>query len=137
MPAFFSVDPHGGAPIYVQLTEQVKRAIAVGALAAGERLPTVKALALELKLNPNTIARVYRDLERDGFIATAAGRGSFVRQNGVVDEARRAATTVASTQIHAAVREARSLGLTLGEVRDIADASMARWFPEEAQEKSS
>ncbi len=110
MPAFFSVDPHGGAPIYVQLSEQIKRAIAVGALVAGERLPTVKGLAHELKLNPNTVARVYRDLERDGFIATAPGRGSFVRQNGVVEEARRAASTVAGAQIDGAVREARSIG---------------------------
>ncbi|HZO95619.1 MAG TPA: GntR family transcriptional regulator [Candidatus Baltobacteraceae bacterium] len=137
MPAYFVVDPHGGVPIYVQLTEQVKRAIAVGALTAGERLPTVKALAHELKLNPNTVARVYRDLEREGFIATAAGRGSFVRRNGVVDEARRAASTVASTQIDAAVREARSLGLTRTEVRDLADGAIARWYPEADEEQPS
>jgi GntR family transcriptional regulator len=134
MPAFFSVDPHAGAPIYVQLTEQIKRAIAIGALTAGERLPTVKGLAHELKLNPNTVARVYRDLEREGFIATASGRGSFVRQNGVVDEARRAATTVATSQIDGAVREARSLGLTHDEVREIADGSIQRWYPEDHQE---
>jgi len=137
VPAFFTVDPHGGSPIYRQLTEQIKRAIAIGALLPEERLPTVKALAHELKLNPNTVARVYRDLEREGFIATAAGRGSFVRRNGVVGEARRAAATVAGTQIDAAVREARSLGLTHGEVRELADGSIARWFPEDAQERPS
>ncbi len=89
MPAFFSVDPHGGAPIYVQLSEQIKRAIALGALRPGEQLPTVKTLAHELKLNPNTIARVYRELERDGTIATAPGRGSFVRESGVLADTRR------------------------------------------------
>jgi GntR family transcriptional regulator len=130
-PAFFSVDPHGGAPIYVQLAEQIKRAIAVGALTPGERLPTVKALAHELKLKPNTVARVYRDLEHDGVIATAPGRGSFVRDNGVVGEARRAATDVSQRAIDDAVREARSLGVTHGEVRAIADASIARWYSEE------
>lgn len=130
-PAFFSVDPHGGAPIYVQLTEQIKRAIAVGALTPGERLPTVKALAHELKLNPNTVARVYRDLEQGGVIATAPGRGSFVRDNGVVGETRRAATDVAQRSIDDAVREARSLGVTHEEVRAIADASIARWYQEE------
>jgi GntR family transcriptional regulator len=130
-PAFFSVDPHGGAPLYAQLTEQIKRAIAVGALAAGERLPTVKGLAHELKLNANTVARVYRDLERDGIIDTAPGRGSFVRENGAVGETRRAATDVATRAVDDAVREARSLGVTPQEIRAIADASIVRWYPEE------
>ncbi len=133
MPAFFSVEPHGGAPLYLQLTEQIKRAVAVGALAPGERLPTVKALALDLKLNANTVARVYRDLERDGIIHSTPGRGSFVRENGAVGETRRATTDVARRSIDDAVREARSLGITDTEVRNIADASIARWYPEETK----
>jgi GntR family transcriptional regulator len=130
-PAFFSVNPSAGAPLYVQLTEQIKRAIAVGALDPGERLPTVKGLAHELKLNANTVARVYRDLEREGIIDTTPGRGSFVRENGVVGETRRAATDVASTAVDDAVREARSLAVTLDEIRAITDASIGRWYPEE------
>ena len=131
MPAFFSVDPHGGAPLYQQLTEQIKRAIAVGALTPGERLPTVKGLAMELKLNPNTVARVYRDLEREGIIATAPGRGSFVSQNGALDQARRAALDVAGRTTDEAIREARSLGVTHEEIRTIADSSIKRWYPED------
>jgi len=130
-PAFFSVDPHGGAPLYVQLAEQIKRAIAVGALSPGERLPTVKGLALDLKLNANTVARVYRDLERDGVIATAPGRGSFVREDGALGEARRAANDVATSALDGAVREARALGLTQDELRSIVDASVTRWYPED------
>jgi GntR family transcriptional regulator len=130
-PAFFSVNPSAGAPLYVQLTEQIKRAIAVGALDPGERLPTVKGLAHELKLNANTVARVYRDLEREGIIDTTPGRGSFVRENGVVGETRRAATDVASTAVDDAVREARSLAVTLDEIRAITEASIGRWYPEE------
>ncbi len=130
-PAFFSVDPHGGAPLYLQLIEQIKRAVAVGALAPGERLPTVKAMALDLKLNPNTVARVYRELERDGVIDTAPGRGSFVRENGAVVETRRAATDVSERALTDAVREARSLGVTRDEVRAIADAAIDRWYPQE------
>jgi GntR family transcriptional regulator len=132
-PAFFSVDPHGGAPLYQQLTEQIKRAIAIGALTPGERLPTVKGLALDLKLNPNTVARVYRDLEREGVIATAPGRGSFVSQNGALGDARRMALDVAGRQIEGAIREARSLGITHDEVRTIADAAISRTYPEERQ----
>ncbi|MBV8748634.1 MAG: GntR family transcriptional regulator [Candidatus Eremiobacteraeota bacterium] len=131
-PAFFAVDPHGGAPLYLQLAEQIKRAIAVGALTPGERLPTVKALAQDLKVNPNTVARVYRDLEREGVISTAPGRGSFIGKNGAVDEARRAALDVAGRGVESAVREARSLGVTHTEVRAIADAAIARWYPEDA-----
>lgn len=132
-PAFFAVDPHGGAPLYQQLTEQIKRAIAIGALSPGERLPTVKGLALDLKLNPNTVARVYRDLEREGVIATAPGRGSFVSQNGALGDARRVALEVAGRQIEGAIREARSLGITHDEVRTIADGAIARAYPEEHQ----
>jgi GntR family transcriptional regulator len=130
-PAFFSVDPHGGAPLYQQLAEQIKRAIAVGALSPGERLPTVKGLAIDLKLNANTVARVYRELEREGVIATAPGRGSFVSENGALGDARRVALDVANRGVDEAVREARSLGITHPEVRTIADASIARWYPEE------
>ncbi len=132
-PAFFSVDPHGGAPLYLQLTEQIKRAIAVGALAPGERLPTVKGLALDLKLNANTVARVYRELEREGVIATAPGRGSFVSQNGALNDARRVATDIATRGVDEAVRQARALGITHTEVRSIADASIARMYPEETK----
>ena len=130
-PAYFSVDPHGGTPLYLQLTEQIKRAIAVGALSPGERLPTVKGLAHDLKLNANTVARVYRDLERDGVIATAPGRGSFVSQNGALEDARRIATDVASRAVDEAVREARSLGIVHDDIRTIVDRSIARWYPEE------
>jgi len=133
LPAFFSVDPYGGAPLYLQLSEQIKRAIALGALTPGERLPTVKGLAHELKLNPNTVARVYRELEREGVIATAPGRGSFVSENGALSDARRVALDVATRGVDEAVREARSLGVTHEEIRTIADASIARTYPEEKQ----
>lgn len=132
MPAFFSIDPLG-APLYVQLTEQIKRAIALGALSPGERLPTVKSLAQELRLNPNTVARVYRDLEREGIIATAPGRGSFVRDNGAIAQSRRMASEVAERAIDRAVVEARSLGVTVEELRTIVAASLARRYPEEEQ----
>ena len=79
MPAVFTVDPQSGVPIYLQIIEQIKRSVALGILQAGEQLPTVKQLALDLTINPNTVARAYRDLERDTVIETAPGRGSFVR----------------------------------------------------------
>ena len=115
----------------MQLTEQIKRAVAVGALAPGERLPTVKSLAHDLKINANTVARVYRELERDGIIDTAPGRGSFVRENGTVAHARQVLGDVAARAVDDAVREARSLGVAKAEIKTIADAAIDRWYPEE------
>ena len=131
-PALFAIDPHGGEPLYLQLAEQIKRAVAIGSLAPGERLPTVKMLAHDLKVNANTVARVYRELERVGIIATAPGRGSFVRDQGALDQSRRVAIDVAERSIGAAVREARSLGVTAAEVRRIAETATAHTYPEEA-----
>ncbi len=128
MPTIFTVDPRSGVPLYLQLIEQVKRAIAVGALLPGEQLPTVKALALDLTVNPNTVARVYRELERDGVIDTSPGRGSFVRTDGGAVEARRAVGDVARAAFEGAVREAKSLGLSREETHDLMARTIARWY---------
>ncbi len=129
MPAVFTVDPRSGIPLYLQLIDQVKRAVALGTLAAGEQLPTVKALALELTVNPNTVARAYRELERDRVIETSPGRGSFVRTDGSPGQLRRAATDVGEGVFSDAVRAARSLGLSDPEVRMLFERALARWFP--------
>jgi GntR family transcriptional regulator len=131
LPAIFTVDPRSGVPLYLQLIEQVKRAIAVGALRPGEQLPTVKALALDLTVNPNTVARVYRELERDGVIDTSPGRGSFVRTDGGALEARRAVADVAQTAFEAAVREAIALGLSREETNELMARTIARWYTAE------
>jgi GntR family transcriptional regulator len=131
MPIVLTVDPRSGVPIYLQLIEQVKRSVAIGILTAGEQLPTVKQLALDLTINPNTVAKAYRELERDGVIETAAGRGSFVRANGVADSTKSAANDVARDSIESVVREAKSLGLTRTDVRALTDAAIDRWLPEE------
>ena len=132
MPAVLTVDSRSGVPIYLQIVEQVKRSVALGVLQAGEQLPTVKQLALDLTINPNTVARAYRDLERDSVIETAPGRGSFVRGDGAFDSARSAAADVARDALSVALREAKAVGLSRAEVRKLADASIDRWFPEEA-----
>jgi GntR family transcriptional regulator len=126
----FTVDPRSGVPLYLQLIEQVKRAVALGALAAGEQLPTVKALALDLTINPNTVARVYRELERDGVIETSPGRGSFVRADGdPASDSRRMVGQVAEQSLADAIREARSLGLGRGDVETLLAQLLDRWYP--------
>lgn len=131
MPVVLTVDPRSGVPIYLQVIEQVKRSVAVGILQPGEQLPTVKQLALDLTINPNTVAKAYRDLERDGVIETSPGRGSFIRANGVAESAKAAASDVAREALESAVREAKSVGLNRTEVRGLAEAALDRWFPEE------
>src|SRR5579864_867406 len=128
MPAIFTVDPHTGVPIYVQLIEQVKRSVALGVLAPGERLPTVKQLAMDLTINPNTVARAYRELERDGVIETSVGRGSFVSQTGAGDRAAAAIIDVASSSVDAAVREAKSMGLKRTHLRELFNKALERWY---------
>ena len=129
MPAVLTVDPGSGVPLYLQIIEQIRRSVALGVLAAGEQLPTVKQLALDLTVNPNTVARAYRQLEREAVIETAVGRGSFVRGDGVAGSTG-AANDVAAQALAHAVREAKSVGLQPAAVRTLFDAEMARWFPE-------
>lgn len=127
MPANFNVDPRSGVPIYVQLIDQVKRSIAVGALHPGERLPTVKQLAVDLTVNPNTVARAYRDLERESVIATSPGRGSFVSEGDA--QTRRTVSDVAAVKLEDAVRDARSIGVERDELQKLFDRFIDRWYP--------
>jgi GntR family transcriptional regulator len=132
MPAVLTVDPRSGVPIYVQIIEQVKRSVALGVLAPGEQLPTVKQLALDLTVNPNTVAKAYRELERDHVIETAVGRGSFVLGNGTAGSAAAAVHDVAAEALAKAVREAKAMGLNAAATRAIFESALTRWFPEES-----
>ncbi|HUE87064.1 MAG TPA: GntR family transcriptional regulator [Vicinamibacterales bacterium] len=76
--AVVAVDPRDRTPIYAQLERGLRAAIAVGRLREGDQLPTVRQLAVDLRVNANTVARVYTDLERSGVIETRRGVGSFV-----------------------------------------------------------
>lgn len=127
MPVVLTVDPRSGVPIYLQVVEQVKRSVALGVLADGEQLPTVKQLALDLTVNPNTVARAYRELEREGVIETAVGRGSFVRSEGDA-EAPHVAADIGANALDLALREAKSVGLSADEVRKLFETSLQRWF---------
>src|ERR671912_2137850 len=74
----FRPNPASGVPIYLQLMEQVKHGIETGALRAGEQLPGIRPLAEELVINPNTVAKAYRELEHEGVIELRQGAGAFV-----------------------------------------------------------
>jgi GntR family transcriptional regulator len=78
-----SIDLKSGVPIYRQIIDQVKSAIATGAISAGDRLPTVRQLSVDLSVNPNTVSRAYTELELTGLVETHMGSGTFVGQKRV------------------------------------------------------
>jgi GntR family transcriptional regulator len=75
------LNPASGTPLYLQLVEQLKHAIASGAIAPGEQLPSVRKMAEDLLINPNTVVRAYRDLESEGIVELRHGSGVFVRES--------------------------------------------------------
>ena len=126
---WFHIDPSSGTPIYRQVADQVRQAVAGGTLRPGDRLPSVRELAVELAINPNTIAKAYQELERDGVIETPRGRGSFIadRDQGLPAEARREKLRPAVERL---VVEAYHLG-----VRDEDVQRMVQRLLEEARRK--
>jgi len=105
-----------GVPIYVQLREQIAAALGRGVLAPGARLPTMRQVAVALRIDLNTVQRAYAELERDGLITLARGRGSFVAEapppRGRGDAARQTAERLAAQ----AAAQARAAGIALDEL---------------------
>lgn len=79
-PFQFRLDSHSGVPVYRQIIDHVTGGMASGALAAGDQLPTVRQLAVDLAINPNTVIRAYRELEIRGVLETQQGTGTFISQ---------------------------------------------------------
>lgn len=117
-------NPSSGVPIYLQLMEQVKHAIETGALRPGEQLPSLRPLAEELVVNPNTVAKAYRELEHEGVIELRQGAGAFVSNKAPTkkdaDKLRAAQAAVAS-----AVEKLRARGVTDEEIRRLFEAELS------------
>ena len=99
-------------PIYEQIKDGLRRMIVTGAMAQDEKLPSVRALATQLSINPNTIQRAYNELETEGYIYSVAGKGSFVSGPADADAARRASLT---GDLRKLMGELRYLGVTAEE----------------------
>jgi GntR family transcriptional regulator len=121
------IDSESKVPIYVQVEDQVRALIAAGQLRPGEQLPTIRELAADLRVNYNTIARAYLELDRDGVISTQRGRGTFVA--GVPDEKQMALKR--RNKLHAVVRsaldEAHMLGYEPGEIAEAFEEELVEW----------
>ena len=100
-------------PIYEQIRDELRKLIVSGAIAADEKLPSVRALAAQLAINPNTIQRAYNQLESEGYVYSIPGKGSFA---AVMDDAVAARKNELLEQVGELLRELRSLGATAEEL---------------------
>ncbi len=76
----FHLDPHSGVAPYLQIVQQVKRALRLGLLEVGDQLPTMREVIAQITINPNTVFKAYRELEREGLVSSRPGAGTFVRR---------------------------------------------------------
>lgn len=120
----FVLDTTSAIPIYSQLVGQVKKAIAAGVLQPGDSLPSLRELAGQLRVNPLTIAKGYRELERDGIISTEHGRGSFITAQ-VSDHTQEYRRQVLTQSLDSLLVEAFQVGATAKDVRQLLDERIA------------
>lgn len=107
-----------GKPIYEQITDQVKEQIMTGTLSAGDALPSMRLLAKELRISVITTKRAYEELERDGFICTVAGKGSFVAQQDM-ELARESSLREIEQHLQSALELSRQIELPVSELQNI------------------
>ncbi|MGH3881550.1 MAG: GntR family transcriptional regulator [Actinophytocola sp.] len=116
----FRLDPSSGVPTYLQLVDQVRRAVLLGYLCDGDRLPTVREVAATLVVNPNTVAKAYRELDHAGLTSARAGQGTFV--TGSIGEVPTATYAQLSRRLRGWLNTAREAGLTSEQVRALVSA---------------
>ena len=124
----FAVDPSDPTPLYAQLDRSIRAAIAAGRLQVGDRLPTVRQLAVDLRINANTVAKVYAELERAGVLATQRGIGTFVRDTPtqVSLTTRRDRERELRPLVDRLLADASAFGITLTEIVQYIDTLAAR-----------
>ena len=118
----FHLNHSSGIPVYLQLMQQIRHGVETGALRAGERLPTIRSLAEELVVNPNTVVRAYRELQHEGIVELRQGSGAYVGRS-VVE--RRQIMTKGGKLIGSAIERLTALGLSEEEIRRIVENELA------------
>jgi GntR family transcriptional regulator len=126
---YISVDPKSSTPLYVQIKDQMRLAVATGVLRPGDQLPTVRDLGIHLRVNPNTVARVYRELQAEGLLASRQGSGTFVAEQAVrvgQGEGRR----LVLERLAEATTMGRNLGLSQSDIAELLEQVLQRPAPE-------
>lgn len=119
----FRLNHSSGIPLYLQLMEQVKHAVETGALRDGDQLPTIRKLAEDLLMNPNTVVRAYRELEHEGVLELKHGSGAFIKESAA---GRTLLIGKAQTILQSTVERLMSLGLTEEELRRVFENELAQ-----------
>ena len=114
----WKIDPSAAVPVSEQIAELIRLAIASGRLRSGDRLESVRGFARELLVNPNTVAKVYRDLEREGVLDTRPGSGVFVAP-GATAKCRKAGAKAVREAVDAAVAKALAAGMSTDEIEGL------------------
>ena len=125
----FQLDLRSGVPVYRQIMDQVLGAMASGRLASGDQLPTVRQLAVDLSINPNTVIRAYRELEIRGFLDTQQGSGTFITPQPVQqdnEERQRKLDGIVSDAIARAGAEGFTAQQVLDRLRELLDEQKTR-----------
>ncbi len=118
----FHLNQSSGIPVYLQLMQQIRHGVETGALRAGERLPTIRSLAEELVINPNTVVRAYRELQHEGIVELRQGSGAYVGRS-VVERGQ--VMSKAGKLIGSAIERLIALGLSEEEIRRIVENELA------------
>jgi GntR family transcriptional regulator len=116
------LNPSSGSPLYVQLVEHIKHSIESGAIRPGEQLPSVRRMAEDMVINPNTVVRAYRELEREGIVVLKHGSGVFVRESVV---AREKPMKKAEPILRGAIDRLEGLRLSESEIRRLFENELA------------
>ena len=119
----FRLNPSSGIPLYLQLMEQIKHAVETGALREGDQLPTIRKLAEDLVMNPNTVVRAYRELEHEGVLELRHGSGAFIKESAA---GRARLIHKAQAVVQSTVERLLSLGLTEEELRRAFENELAQ-----------
>lgn len=122
---FIKPNPSSGVPIYLQVMEQIKHAIETGALRPGDQLPGIRVLAETLVINPNTVAKVYRELEHEGVLELRHGTGAFVTDREQ-SKSRAGILQAAQPAVRQLVERLRKQGLSEEEIRRLFEAELIR-----------
>jgi GntR family transcriptional regulator len=126
MPIAFNINTGSDTPIYKQITDQVRLAVTAGKLAVGNQLPSVRALAEDLVVNPNTVARAYGDLLREGLLESRAGRGVFITHKRKI-YSRAEGWRRLEPLLNALIGEAMILDFTREELREAFEEKLGKW----------
>lgn len=122
-----NIDPKSSVPIYIQIEDSIHSLIAAGQLQPGEQLPTIRELAADIRVNLNTVARAYFELDKEGVISTQRGRGTFVSGKPDQEQIAKKRLKLLHSIVETALEEAHRLGYSSEEIKSAFEDELMKW----------